>query len=346
MMGRPHKQHNRQYWKATWEKAKMTSEVQVRQVHEEQPETQVEESPNKTRQKRSRRTPGKSILQLDVIREIIAELAEEIIEHKVPRRIEIIDISTQELRDVSGLIPESFDRVLQLAMLRRNIMLVGPAGCGKTYLAKQISEALGLDFSSISCTAGMSESQLLGWLLPTGANGQFEYRAAPFITMYEKGGVFLLDELDSGDSNTLMILNQALSSNQFTIPQRLENPIARRHPDFVCIAACNTYGQGADIMYVGRNQLDAATLDRFMANTVTMTYSPRIETALVDNTILEWALNIRMKIDSCGLRRILSTRVLIDFSLQKENFDITLSEIEAIYFANWTAEEVARVKEA
>jgi hypothetical protein len=32
---------------------------------------------------------------------------------------------------------------------------------------------------------------------------------------------------------------------------------------FVCIAAANTFGTGADRQYVGRNQLDESTLDRF-----------------------------------------------------------------------------------
>ena len=246
-------------------------------------------------------------------------------------------------RTVTGILPEEFTSVIKLALLRRNIMLVGPAGCGKTFMAEKIAEALDLSFSSISCTAGMSESQLLGWLLPTGDNGKFEYRAAPFIEAYENGGLFLLDELDAGDSNTLMILNQALSSNQFQIPQRLENSTVKRHPDFVCIAACNTYGQGADMSYVGRNQLDAATLDRFCANTVEMNYSPIVEDALILPEVLVWGRNLRANIANAGIKRIVSTRVLLDISLQVENFETTMEEWEEVFFKSWSEDEKSRI---
>jgi cobaltochelatase CobS len=37
----------------------------------------------------------------------------------------------------------------------------------------------------------------------------------------------------------------------------------RAHPNFRCIAAANTWGKGATMDYVGRNALDAATMDRF-----------------------------------------------------------------------------------
>ena len=36
------------------------------------------------------------------------------------------------------------------------------------------------------------------------------------------------------------------------------------HENFRFIGTANTYGNGADRMYVGRNQLDSATLDRFI----------------------------------------------------------------------------------
>lgn len=52
-------------------------------------------------------------------------------------------------------------------------------------------------FASISCTAGMSESQLLGRALPTGDPGQFTYCGTPFPECYESGSLFLFDEIDA-----------------------------------------------------------------------------------------------------------------------------------------------------
>ena len=129
--------------------------------------------------------------------------------------------------------------------------MVGPAGCGKSHLAEQIAKALGLRFGSISCSAGMSEGQITGRLIPTGDGGRFEYQRSQFVEFYEEGGVFLLDEIDAADANVLLVINQALANGHLPVPNRTTNPQAKRHPDFVLIAAANTFGNGANRMYVG-----------------------------------------------------------------------------------------------
>ena len=57
--------------------------------------------------------------------------------------------------------------------------------------------SLALPFGFVSCTAGMSEGQITGRLLPTGKGGQFEYVQSEFVHCYENGGIFLLDEMDA-----------------------------------------------------------------------------------------------------------------------------------------------------
>lgn len=64
------------------------------------------------------------------------------------------------------------------------MLLIGPAGCGKTTLAQQIADGLGLRFGMISLAAGISESALVG---------RFVYVPASFVDFYENGGLFLLD---------------------------------------------------------------------------------------------------------------------------------------------------------
>lgn len=236
----------------------------------------------------------------------------------------------------------AFERVVQLASQRVNVLMTGPAGCGKTYLGAQVAEALGMDFSSISCSVGMSESQLAGWLLPTGKGGTFEYQPAPFINMYEKGGVFLLDEIDAGDANTLTFTNKALANAGFYIPQRLKKPYVQKHADFVALAAANTFGTGANAQYVGRNQLDAATLDRFKAGTVVLDYDTTLEQELIHPEVLEWGWRIRELIKRNGLRKIMSTRVMLDFTKMTEAYKWGKEQWEAAYFAEWSEDERRR----
>jgi MoxR-like ATPase len=244
------------------------------------------------------------------------------------------------------LVHEVFEGVLSCAVLRLNVLLVGPAGCGKTALGAQVAAALKLPFGSISCTAGMSESQLGGWLLPLGDGGRFVYVPALFVTMYETGGVFLLDEIDAGDENVLVFLHQALANNGFFLPQRTDNPFVKRHPDFVLLAAANTYGHGADRVYVGRNKLDGATLDRFKAATFPMDYDRKLEEAVVPNKALRaWGEKVRGVIGAHRLARVMSTRFLIDSS-KRLAAGHGMDAVKASYLSDWTKDEVAKLNAA
>jgi cobaltochelatase CobS len=158
----------------------------------------------------------------------------------------VVKIADCEVRSIKGKPHAMLSEAVALASARMNILLIGPAGSGKTYLAAQVAECLGLPFAFISCSAGMSEGQLLGRLIPTGEGGKFEYLISEFVRCYENGGVFLFDEIDAADSNTLLVLTAALANGHMAVPNRPGNPIAKKHPDFVCIAAANTYGTGAD----------------------------------------------------------------------------------------------------
>lgn len=263
------------------------------------------------------------------------------------RPIEVVvksaDGKTVGKKKPKGIVPTVYERVLQLAAQGINTLLVGPAGCGKTHLGSMVADGLNRRFSSISCSAGMSESQLAGWLLPTGAAGKFEYVPSPFIDMYENGGVFLLDEVDSSDPNTLTFINKALANAGFYVPQRFKSPCVQKHPHFTCIAAANTFGTGADAQYVGRNALDAATLDRFAVGTVYMDYDPAVEEALVEPAVLTWGRMIRDRIRAHKLRRIMSTRVMLDITVMVRSHKWDEEQWSKGYFAAWSVEEIRKV---
>lgn len=296
------------------------------------------------------RTAQKSMMSHSrVIAETLREeIQNEIVraaKESVPERIEI-KAPGKKAKEIGGAVPTQFKTVLKLAMARKNTMLIGPAGCGKTYIAEKVADALGIPFSSVSCTSGMGESELKGWLLPTGENGRFEYVQSQFIERYENGGVFLLDEIDAADPNVLVFINQALANGSFFLAHRFNNPLVKKHRDFVCIAAANTFGHGADMMYVGRNQLDAATLDRFRAGIIAMDYDPDVERKLIHPEVLQWGWGIRKKIREHKLRRIMSMRAMIDISSMIEMHGMEgwpKSEWERSYFADWSRDEVIRV---
>lgn len=248
----------------------------------------------------------------------------------------------KETRKVKGVLPHEFERMVQLASQRIPMMLVGPAGCGKTYLAGKVAEALDLEFYDQSCSEGVSESIFTGWLLPVASGGSFDYVPAPFINAYEKGGVFLLDEMDAADPNLLTFLNKAIANDFFFLPQRHKKPKVMKHKDFVVIAAANTFGNGANAQYVGRNALDAATLDRFRAGMLHLDYSAEVEEALVDSEVLAWGRKVRECINRNKFRRIMSTRVMLDLTKMTQNCDWKLADWERSYFADWSADELSK----
>ena len=149
---------------------------------------------------------------------------------------------------------ERFPLLLQVLACGLNVLLVGPAGTGKTTAARKAAEALGLGFSCLSVGPQTSKSDLLGFVDAGGT-----YRESLFVAAYRDGGVFLLDEIDAGNAGVLTVLNAALAGDVMATPVGM----VQRSPRFLTVAGANTYGQGASRQYVGRNQLDAATLDRF-----------------------------------------------------------------------------------
>jgi len=272
---------------------------------------------------------------IEIVQREVEKYKKDFITHQVK-------IGTKKAKKIKGMVCEQFPDLLQLASARINIMMIGPAGCGKTHIAGQLAESLELDFASQSCSAGMSESQLTGWLLPL-KGGNFEYVASEFIRIYENGGVFLLDEMDAADPNVLIFINQALANTQFSLPQRHKKPVVKRHKDFVAVAACNTFGGGADAMYHARNALDASTIDRFKMGMVAIDYSEKVERNLVDEDILEWGTEIRESIQKHGMRKIMSTRVLRDATtMMGVGWD--LDRIATSYFLDWSPEEIAIIE--
>jgi hypothetical protein len=196
-------------------------------------------------------------------------------------------------------------------------MLVGPAGSGKTTCVEKVSEILGLEFYPMSVGPQTTKSDLLGFI-DAGGN----YHTTVLREAFEKGGVLLLDELDAANAGVLTVINSLLANGYCSF----SDGVIRKHDNFRCVCACNTYGRGADRMYVGRNQLDAATLDRFAV--VDFDYDEEMERAIAGND--DWVRKVqryRHRAFDLKMRVVISPRASIyGAKLLASGMDETLVE--------------------
>ena len=220
------------------------------------------------------------------------------VEQHRPVRIEIKQGAT--IRTLpAGHRHEVFADVLAALSVRENVYLVGPAGSGKTTIAAHAAEALELPFYSTGAV-GMAY-QLQGFI-----NAEGKYMETDLYRAYVGGGVFLFDEIDASSAQALLAFNAIAANDLAAFPCGT----VKRHADFVIIAAANTFGAGADAQYVGRSQLDAATLDRFAF--ITMDYDERLELAISPND--QWTRHVqafRKAVRELKLRHVVSPRASI-----------------------------------
>jgi cobaltochelatase CobS len=266
---------------------------------------------------------------------------------RIPSKVIEIHYPDGTLTELDGEVQhERMDDVIDLCTStpREPVFLTGPTGSGKTFLCQQLSRILDVRFGMVSCSAMMSESQLLGRAIPNLTTGEVSYQSTEFVEIFENGGIWLFDEVDAADSNTLLVLNSALANGVLAIPNRIGNPYAAMHQDFMCICAANTFGTGGDRQYVGRTQLDMAFLDRFRVGIIEMDYSEAIERVKCpDMELYDTLVSWRRLINQNNLRRVMSTRFMEKAYKMKTQKGWTMSRIKNAFFTGWTEDEKVMV---
>lgn len=212
-------------------------------------------------------------LDVDAVREIVAD---EISKATLPAVVEIRE--GQQVRTVDGHAHKVLPQVIAAVSRGYHVLLVGPAGTGKSTIAQQVYAALGHDgpIPSVSFGPTTPTSKLFGFCDATGT-----YNGTPFRDSWDRGCPFLADELDNGHPGLVAELNQALSNGSAAFADGQQ---AKRE-GWGVIATANTFGRGGDRLFVGRNQLDAATLDRFLV--IEVDYDETLEHSLALGRVAE-----------------------------------------------------------
>lgn len=239
--------------------------------------------------------------------------------------VNTIVIKDRPAKTLQGIQHFVFPKVLGAVSQGVNLWLVGPAGTGKSTIGEQVAEALSLPFSAVNCTSTMTETALKGY---NDANGN--YVATEFRRIFEGGGVFVFDEIDNANPNVLGALNSALANGFMAFADRR----VQKHPDFVGIATGNTFGSGATMEYVGRNPIDAATVDRFAQLEVPI--DEKVEDAMLASVGLEQAIatkwvgivrKARQNVAEAGLKVIVSPRATLNGAKLLRSGAFSMSEV-------------------
>jgi MoxR-like ATPase len=231
--------------------------------------------------------------------EELQKIKDEIQKIKIRKPIEVVvKIDNKKPNDL-GTQHFQFPELLKILATKLNVYLVGPAGSGKTTAAINCAKAFDIPFHFTGAIA--SEFKLTGFI-----NAQGQIVSTEFRKAYESGGLFLFDEIDASYPQAVLAFNAALANDYMDFPdKRIE-----RHRNFYCIAAANTFGQGADRQYIGRNQLDAASLDRFVF--IDWKFDENLERELAAND--EWVdfvQDVRRIISELKIRHVVSPRASI-----------------------------------
>lgn len=250
----------------------------------------------------------RTLLSPDIDRATVEKIAREVIADVVyPTRTVVIKDAVK--KEIDGSTHRQLGDVIAAVSSGEHVMMVGPAGTGKSHIAGQAAEAVGLASYSISLSPQTPASALLGYMQAAG-----EYVETLFRKAYETGGLFHFDEVDNAHPSVLAVVNSALANGHMAFPDKM----VARHDDFRVVASANTYGRGATRQYVGRQQLDAATLDRFTI--ITIDIDEALENALTHATgaakstvtkVLKYVRGLRQNAESNGLNVVLSPRASV-----------------------------------
>lgn len=125
--------------------------------------------------------------------------------------------------------------------------------------------------------------------------------------------------MDSCSSDVLIGLNACLANGYFDFPHET----IECHENFVVMSAGNTTGHGATADYVGRQQLDLSTLDRFLS--IKIDYDTNIDLAVAknDQDLVNFAHALRKAGKDTEITILMSYRAIGNIAKLIELFDLT-----------------------
>ena len=177
--------------------------------------------------------------------------------------------------------PDIFDKCYAVVSSGKNLLLSGPAGCGKTKMTEVMAKVMKKTHFNKSFGGGQSYGHVFGGkdILPDGTT---KWVPSDLLnTMAIAKHLINLDEPFAADPDILLGLNGILEPS--TRVFRSPTGIIKVAKSTYFTACSNTVGRNVSRQYTGANRTDDSLLDRFV--TIPMEYDLNVERLLVESLI-------------------------------------------------------------
>jgi MoxR-like ATPase len=164
----------------------------------------------------------------------------------------------------------NFDNILKIIESKRfyPLWITGLSGNGKTQMIEQACAVAGREYIRVNFTNETDESDLIGSLRldyldkSESKNVGTVFHEGPVVTALRRGAILLLDEVDAGHTNKILVLQSVLEGKGVLIKSTGE--FVKPAPGFQVFATSNTKGRGSETgAFIGTNIMNGAFLDRF-----------------------------------------------------------------------------------
>ncbi len=192
--------------------------------------------------------------------------------------------SYNELIRNGGYLPPNqellIDAITALSM-RKNILLKGPTGAGKTKFAETLSSLFQQPMFNVNCSVDLDAESLLGFktLAYEGDKQVIDFVPGPVINAMQHGTFLYIDEINMAKPETLPLINGVLDYRR-TITNPFTNEIVTANEGFNVIAAIN---EG----YVGTVPLNEALKNRFVVIEIPYIEGEQLKQLIETNTQLK-----------------------------------------------------------
>ena len=160
---------------------------------------------------------------------------------------------------------EKFKQAASDLLEGKSLYLYGPSGSGKGYIVEQLASLFSYD-KMLELSKITDKFTVEGYRDP---QGTYQPSETAIAALY--GYLLVQNELDNYDQNNTVMMNSIIDSinkkynnQKSNVCHVFCNTVAINvHPNFRTVATANTRGEGPNLVYPQREQIDGAVLQRF-----------------------------------------------------------------------------------